>query len=210
MDYLTDTQVANALRQFGNYRTRRVFGEAERDYDAVCWLAMGMRESLLQNIEGGAVWDGTRWVRATRPEDMDVGPFQISRRWQRDALLKMKPAVRAGTWSPYFDDHTAYDGGFCPRFEESVIFMRREFYSYRSYADSKGVAVSRRFNFCICAHNAGAGSALRAWAQGGTLADFDSVTAGGDYVSWVRKTMIQVEDWCLSHPNWTAPIEAQT
>jgi len=206
MDYATDKQIGDVLKKFGTYRIGRTIYEAPQPYDAYAWLALGCRETWLQNIEGGARLVNGEWVKETDPTRMDVGVFQISRIHQADALKKMKPAVKAGTWSPYFDDKSAYDGGFCPRFEESVVFMGKEFQLYRDYAKAHGVPSTRTFNFAICAHNAGAGGAMAGWRDGGTLADFDRHTSGGDYVSWVRHTMIQVEDWLEAHPNWLNPI----
>lgn len=205
MRTLTDDQVADALKKFGTYRVRRTQSVAERAYDAYCWLAIGLHETGLRNIEGGAVWSATenRWVAATNAEDMDVGCFQISRKWQ-PLLLEKMVAVKSGTWSPYVLDKTPNDLGYVPQFEGSVQFLRNEFYSYRSYALARGVPTTRTFNFCICAHNAGAGGAMTAWRNGGTLENFDAVTAGGDYVSSVRELMTQVAAWLAAHPNWVA------
>lgn len=201
---LTDAQVALALRSFGVYRVKRTqtvcrsYGSALISASVV--MALGLRETGLRNIEGGAKWDpvSNRWVAQDDPHQMDVGCFQISRKFHGAELDRM-PGVRVGTWSPSVHGATAYDKGYAPRFEQSVQYVVAAMHEDLQYAVDHGIpADGSRLQFAVAAHNAGQGGAMSGYHDG----DIDKFTALGDYSAWVLATAKQVTAWLKTHPGW--------
>ena len=199
---LSFMQVGTFIRGFGYYRTtrtQRVAREGEPDGIAgVHWIALGLRETHLKNINGGAVWDEARdiWVPAP-PEHRDAGVFQISRDWH-PADLKRMPGVKEGTWGPVVEGVTAFTPGYCPRFEESLQYLKLEFGEALAFAEDEGVEPEDRARFAIAAHNAGKWGALNGYAQD----NVDKYTALGNYSAWVLRHVTLVRKWLYDHPNW--------
>lgn len=201
-DY-TDTQVADALKQLGRYRVMRVqvvAGEGDPDgISGATLLALGLRETGLHNIEGGAKLEDGLWVPETDPARKDVGVFQISRRYHADALALM-PGVQAGTWAPVIERRTAAHGGYCPRFENSLRYTLSEIHEAQAYAEDHGVKAADLARFAVAAHNAGTAGALNGYRAG----DVDKQTTGGDYSTWVLRHRTLINQWLGAHPNWRA------
>lgn len=199
---LTDAQVGQFLGELGNYRVKRA-QEAALDgpsdgISGALLLAIGLKETHLKNIEGGAKKDAAgNWVAQDDPTKMDVGWLQISRIYHPLNLSAM-PGVKAGTWSPPISGRTANDGGFAPRFEDSLQFTIAELRDAQDYGRAHGVADADLVRFAVAAHNAGLGGALSGYRAG----NVDKNTALGDYSEWILATRTQVNHWLSDHPNW--------
>lgn len=200
----TDAQIAEALKRLGNYRVRRaqtvaLMGEPDGIAGSHL-LALGLRETGLRNVEGGAKLVGGKWV-ALNPKDpdeaklMDVGWTQISRRYHPEALRRM-PAVKSGTWTPLRPGTTPLDGGCVPRFEDALQFTIRAMQSNASYAEGRGYREPVRFS--IAAHNGGRGGAQTGYSRG----DVDRFTTGGDYSEWVLDAKSRIDRWLRAHSGW--------
>lgn len=203
MSDFTQEQVGKACANLGRYRVQRaqiVAKEGVPDgISGATVLALGLRETHLTNIEGGAKLVDGKWVAETDPNRMDVGVFQISRLWHKPTLAQM-PGVKAKTWGPVVDGKTAADGGHCPRYEESLRYTIESMQEAIAYAGDKGVTEAEQVRFAIAAHNAGQGGALRGYREG----NVDKYTTGGDYSAWVIRHRTLVNRWLAQHPNWKA------
>lgn len=202
MQQFSDQQIGFAIKQLGNYRCRRAQtvaaqGPPDGIY-GITIIALGLRETGGRNINGGAVWDPHlgKWVKA-EPIHQDGGVFQISRD-HHPADLKRMPGVREGTWAPVEEDHSAFDPGFCPRFEDSLQFTIREMHEALEFAEDHNVPKEDRARFAVAAHNAGKGGAISGYREG----DLDRYTAQGDYSAWVEAHAKKVKRWLDKHPGW--------
>lgn len=196
MAHLSQDQVDNYLKSLGNWRVERtqIVGGRLGVYE----LALALRETHAKNIDGGAVWDAdkNRWVFAP----LDSGIFQISREHNSDALRTMVPCVKSGTWSPYINDHTPAEAGYCPRFEEALQFTTRNMNDAIAMAvDYDLPSDGTRTRFGVAAHNAGRGGALKGWRES---KDVDKYTTYGDYSAWVFHTAAQVRKFFVTYPHW--------
>jgi hypothetical protein len=204
--HLTYDQVGSCLRRAGYYRVTRaqiVGGEGRPDLiSGITCLALGLRETLLQNINGGAVKDPAtgEWVEAP-PEEQDGGCFQISR-VHHPVDLKRMPGVAEGTWGPVIEGKTAFDPGYCPRYEEALRFTVMEMQEAIAYAEDSRVNEDVWLRFGIAAHNAGKGGALRGYREG----DIDRYTAKGDYSEWVLAHAKLIRRWLNENPKWKVKI----
>lgn len=200
----SQAEVGAALATAGHYRVIRaqqLAGVGPPDgISGALLLSLGLRETWLHNIQGGAKLDVTgRWV-PLGPEDadlMDVGALQISRRWHADTLAKL-PGVKSGTWGPVIPGRSPAEYGYVPRWTESIEFTLREFHESIAYAADHGVPPEDRVRFAVAAHNAGLGGALNGWRAG----NVDRNTAHGDYSAWVLQARTAVNAWLHQHPNW--------
>lgn len=195
-----------ALKRLGAYRVKRaqeVANEGVTDgIDGGHVLALGLRETWGRNVEGGAKLIDGRWVPEDDPKRMDVGMFQISRRYHPDAL-KLMPGVKVGTWGPVVEGKSANVGGFVPQFTTGLRFTIEEMRDAIAFAEDHGVpdGGGAQVRFAIAAHNAGVGGALNGFKAG----DVDKFTAGGDYSAWVLAAKKLVTAWLKAHPNWKIP-----
>lgn len=199
----TSAQVQTALHNAGHYRVvqaQRVAGEGDPDgISGALLLALGIRETGLRNIQGGAKQVGSRWV-ALDEEDahlMDVGALQISRRYHPDTLRRL-PAVKAGTWGPVVAGKSPMDYGFVPQWTTALRFTIDEMREAIAFAHDHGIKGAAAVRFAVAAHNAGVGGALDGHRRG----DVDRNTAHGDYSKWVLETRTAVNAWLGKHPNW--------
>lgn len=199
MKALTATQVDSAIKRFGYYRTRRTQQVAAMGppdgISGALLLALGLRETLLQNINGGARFDPElqKWVATTE----DHGVFQISTR-HHQRVLAMMPAVEVDTWGPVVPGFSAYDEGYCPRFEDSLQFTLRYMHDAQEQGSDAGIDPDDLGRFAVVAHNAGVSGALRGFREGNP----DKYTAGGDYSTWIMAHRTKVNTWLRGHPKW--------
>lgn len=196
-ELLTNDEVHAAIKTFGIYRTRRIHAVLG-PHLAELALTIGLRETGLRNIEGGAIIQDGKWIFAP----LDVGWCQISRTYNKDALLKM-PGVKAGTWSPVVAGKTAADTGYCPRFEEATQFVKTEFHENRAWCMDNGVKGVDRDRITCAAHNCGLGNAIDGWKKG----NIDLHTAHGDYSAWCVAMLPAVTQFFTEHPGWADPTQ---
>jgi len=199
----TVSQIDVALRRLTQprvHRTQELSIEFGRDkLPGSLVLSLGLRETWLRNILGGAKQVGGRWVGLDPETDwaeMDAGALQISKRYHKDALLEMEGAL-SGTWA-LIEGANAYDKGFVPTFRDAVPFVLQEMADSLDFARAQEVPESMRQRFAVAAHNAGRGGALSGFRAG----DIDRNTAGGDYSSWVLDANGKVQHWLEAHLNW--------
>lgn len=198
---MTAQQVGDALARLGNYRVvaaQVAAGEGPPDgIGGHHLLALGLRETGLRNIEGGAKWDGSKWVAQDDPTLMDVGCFQISRH-HHSAWCEAQPGCPVGSWSAV-TDRSAYDRGYVPRFTPALSFTLSRMKDARQLAATTlGLGEQASVRFAIAAHNAGTGGATKGQREG----NVDRYTAGGDYSAWVLEHAKLVKAWLEAHPNW--------
>lgn len=198
----TQTQVNDALTRLGHYRVVRAqeVVDTEAKHDGLRGshlLALGLRETWGRNIEGGAkkAPDG-RWVAETDPTRMDVGFLQISRRYHSETLKTM-PGVKVGTWDPVVTGKSANDGGYVPRFTDSLRWVVPELDNMMDYGYRHGVPGAQLLRFAVAAHNAGVGGALDGFRAG----NVDKYTAGADYSSWVLRA-VPLVDHFITTKGW--------
>jgi len=158
-------------------------------------LALGMRETRLKNVNGGARWDSSSgtWVQTKD----DKGIFQISGVHHGPELRRML-AVDEGTWSPVVPEATALDDNYCPRFEESLQFTLMLMHENQAYAIDNGISEDELGRFAIIAHNAGLGGALRGYREG----EPDRYTAFKDYSAWVLRHRTIINKWLNDNLKW--------
>lgn len=192
---LTYAEVGHSLAVFGNYRvlrTQQLCSQNGYFPHASTAMSLGLRESGLKNICGGAVMKEGVWVRSFT----DRGWAQISDTVAA-AWLKTVPGCPEGQWSPK-TGHNALEQHFCPRFTDALEYTIREFNSHRKEAKKAGVKDADIERFCVAAHNAGFAGALYGYEAG----NVDKNTAHGDYSAWVLQYANDVHKWVLEHPGW--------
>lgn len=197
----TPTQVGSALANIGNYRVRRaqvVALEGEPDgISGSLLLALGLRETYLKNIEGGAKFVDGKWVKQDDPSLMDVGVFQINRHYHQFQLESM-PGVASGSWGPIVPGKTAGVAGYVPRYEDSLKFTLNEFHDAIPFGIDNGVKSGDLVRFAVAAHNAGPTGALRGYKAG----DVDKYTTLGDYSAFVLRHRTLINEWIGKHKAW--------
>lgn len=194
-DFSADA-VARAIVEFGNYRTRRcqyvaLQGQPDGIF-GITLMALGLRESALRNINGGAELVNGKWV-ATKT---DKGVFQIASLYHAYSLARM-PAVQEGTWAPVVAPGVTGDD-LCPRFEDSIQFTLRQMHEAQAFGADHDVPVRELPRFAVAAHNAGVGGALKGYREG----NVDKYTAHGDYSAWVERHARKIQAWLVAHPGW--------
>lgn len=192
----TNAEVGHSLAVFGNYRVLRcqqLCERAENFPHPSTLMALGLRETGLANIDGGAVkGPNGEWVRSFT----DRGCFQIAESEAED-WLKSVPGCPEGQWSPK-TGHNALEAHYAPRFTDAAEYTIREFHEHRTQALKAGVSAIDIERFCIAAHNAGFSGALAGYRNG----NVDENTALGDYSKWVQKYAGVIHNWVVAHPHW--------
>lgn len=163
-------------------------------------LALGLRETWLRNILGGAKLVDGVWVPEDDPAKQDAGFLQISKKWHPDVLRRME-AVASGTWQPVIEGANAFAPGMVPTFRAAVPYVLAELASSLDFARLHVIPDRDRQRFAIAAHNCGKGGALEGYRHG----DVDMLTSGGDYSAWVLDAAPKVEQFVVTHPNWLLP-----
>lgn len=191
----TVIEVGHSLAVFGNYRVLRSQQLAEDTFlHPSILMALGLRETGLTNICGGAKLVNGVWVQAFT----DRGCFQISDQVPANAKwLASVPGCNNGSWSPQAG-FTAFSTLHCPRFSDAVVYVLKEFEENKSQAALAGVRANDLVRFCVAAHNAGFEGALEGYRAG----NVDQNTAHGDYSAWVLKYATIIHNWVVEHPNW--------
>lgn len=188
---LPDEAVYQALHRFGNYKVeaaQRVALEGPADeISGFLLLALGLRESHLQNINNAA---GT-----------DRGCFQISDKYH-SAWLKGQPGCPVGTglasWRAV-PGKTALDRGYCPRYTPALLFALDYLQAKRVRAKALGIPRDDRLEFAIASYNGGEGGALSGWREG----NVDKYTTGRDYSAWVLAHRTVIHRVLKARmPNW--------
>lgn len=201
MANLTDSQIGDRLTQLGHYRVMRTQEVANQGLpDGISGsliLALGLRETGLTNVEGGAELVNGVWVPQSDPNKKDVGVFQISRLYHK-ASLALMPGVKIGTWTPVVNGKSAANGGYCPRFEDSLQYVVKSMHEAQAYGGDHDVKEADLPRFAVAAHNGGMGGAL----QGYRVGNVDKYTTGGDYSAWCLYHKTGINHWLAEHPNW--------
>ncbi len=186
----TDEQVGTALARLGHYRVSMAVAAADEGpvlaIDGCIALALGLRESVLQNVNNQA--------------DTDHGCFQISELYHAP-FLEREPGCRVGTWKA-LDGERAIDRGMAPRYTPALLYALDMLRYNHRWAANHQVPVNKRLGFAIAAYNAGIGGAWAGWRES---KDPDARTTGGDYSAWVLRAAEQVCRWLADHPNWRIP-----
>lgn len=181
----TQAQVDACLARLGRYRVlaaQQIALEGEPDeFSGALLLALGLRESALQNINNAA--------------ETDHGCFQVTELFHADWLAS-EPGCPAGTWTAAVG-HVAIEDGYCPRFTPACVYALDLLQFNASYAKAK-VAGADPLRFAIAAYNAGIGGALRGHREG----DVDKYTTGGDYSAWVLRHRTKVNHFFGQHAKW--------
>lgn len=180
--------VDGALKRLGRYRVmaaQEIAAEGAPDeFSGATLLALGLRESGLQNINN--------------PAETDHGCFQVSELFHAEWLTQ-QPGCPAGTWT-ISPGHSALEDGYCPRFTPACLYALRLLKMGADYARAK-VGIdnqSVRLAFALASYNAGIGGALRGYREG----DVDKFTTGGDYSAWVIVHRTKVNHFLSAHEGW--------
>lgn len=193
----TPHEIGHALARFGNYR---VLATQEHCYPykpipASVMLGIGYRETELQNICGGATWDGSKWVKSYT----DRGWLQISDTIPRERdWLSTQEGCAEGSWVPSVPAVNALTEHHCPRFTFALLFVKETLEADIHFAASHGVPADEQLRFAIAAHNAGPTGALNGWQAG----DVDKHTAHADYSAYVLALRPLIHDWIVANPKW--------
>lgn len=183
---LSEATVDQALSRLGHYRvTAAQYAALEGppdDISGALLLSLGLRESLLQNINNKA--------------QTDKGTFQITEMYHAP-FLRAEPGCPEGTWTAVAG-HSAYEDGYCPRFTPALHYALNMLQIHRRYAVSKGITGELALRYAIAAYNAGGGGAWEGYKAG----NIDLKTTGGDYSAWVIEHRKMVIRWLNAHPNW--------
>lgn len=202
MELPTAEEIGHALAVLGNWRVIHV-QEVLYPYTKIpasALLGIGFRETGLQNICGGATWDGTKWVAAKT----DRGWLQISdelvenREW-----LNTVPGCREGSWVPDVSGTgvpapTALAPGHCPRYSDALSYVHRMLLDDMATAIDNEIPPNEALRFAIAAHNAGTTGALEGYRAG----NVDAHTAHGNYSAYVLALQPAIHNWIVAHPNW--------
>lgn len=184
-DY-TEDQVGRVLKRLGHYRVvaaQEAANEGPSDgISGALLLALGLRESGLQNINNAA--------------ETDHGCFQISELFHLDWLSK-QPGCEAGTWVAV-SGHNAADTGYCPRYTPALTYALGMLKDAVAFGRSKGVKEADLVRFAVASYNGGLGGALSGYKAG----DVDKYTTGGDYSAWTLRNRLPVQHWLDHNPTW--------
>ena len=183
---LPDKIIDQALRNLGNYRVlaaQHIAAEGPSDeFSGALLLSLGLRESLLQNINN--------------PAGTDRGWAQITDLWHKDWLAS-EPGCPQGSWRAV-EGKTALDEGYCPRFTPAALYAVQMLRDAAATARKEKVPSEKVVHFSVAAYNAGQSGAMRGYREN----NIDKYTTGGDYSEWVITHRRYVLKWLREHPNW--------
>lgn len=199
MSDITPAQLDAALVQFGRYFVWKVQSDVHAVFPGGWFppsvmLALGLRETNLQNICGGAQLINGQWV----PTKTDRGWLQITDTEPTNAVwLKSQLGCPDGKWDPV-QGHNALEPLHVPTMSGALAYTLREMVTHRALAYAAGVTGPACLQFIVAAHNAGFNGALRGYREG----NVDANTTLGDYSWWVMHYAPQIATWISAHPGW--------
>ncbi len=192
----TPAEVGQALKEFSNYRCLRsqqlVHDMPHAPLPASVMMGLGLRESGLKNICGGAIFVEGKWVQSFS----DRGCFQISDKIDRDWLASV-PGCSNGNWLPQ-EGFSALEPMHCPRFTDAAKRVLYVAQLNHNQGLKAGVDDSEIVRFTVACHNAGFHGALEGWKAG----NVDLHTTHQDYSAWVMRQSYVIHKWIMDHPNW--------
>lgn len=205
---ITESQLTTVIENFGQeavhkaqLETKAVFPGGWMPPSVI--LALGLRETGLQNIRGGAVMINGHWV----PSYTDVGWLQINSLIStNEDWLRGRPGCPDGSWRPdmigwhLFRRVTAFTDMHNPTFTAALQYTLAQMAQERAEAYAAKVAPADVMRFVIAAHNAGFGGALRGYCCG----DVDRYSTMGDYSEWVLHYAPMIAAWIEARPSWQA------
>jgi hypothetical protein len=163
-------------------------------------MALGLRETGLRNIRGGAKLVDGVW----EPTDTDEGWLQITNTLEPNRVwLKTVPGCPNGSWRPDmtgWDAHTvtALTANHNPTLSAALGYTLRQIITQRGQAYANRVKAPDALRFVIAAHNAGFSGALDGYEAG----NVDLHTTLGDYSADVLANAPVIAAWLAAHPSW--------
>ena len=197
---ITFAELNTVIERFGQYAVLACQRETHAVFPGGWFppsvlMALGLRETNLQNICGGATLEGDHWVQAYT----DRGVFQITDTQVTNAAwLRTVPGCPNGSWVPEHG-HTALESMHCPTLSAAIGYTLKEMTLNRRLAYGAGVAPEHALQFIVAAHNGGFTGALNGYKEG----NVDANTTLGDYSWWVLHYAPQIAAWIAAHPTWT-------
>lgn len=168
-------------------------------------MALGLRETGLQNICGGAALVDGKW----EPVYTDRGWLQITDTIDANAKwLESIPGCPNGqgdrsNWEP---DMRGFRAGktnaltpmHSPTLSAALTYTLRQIAVEREQAYQTNVEHPDVLRFVIAAHNAGFHGALAGYEAG----NVDAHTTLGNYSAWVLANAPAIAEWIRARPNW--------
>lgn len=199
VDVVTESQLTPIFERFGQEACKKAQSETLAIFPGKWFppsvlLALGLRETSLQNIEGGAELVNGVWV----PTKTDKGWLQISSLIVPNAKwLATELGCPDGSWYPARPHHTALEDGYCPTFSAATKYTLAQIVANRGQA-ANVVKPADTLRFVIAAHNAGFAGALAGYKRG----NVDLNTTHGNYSAYVLASAPVIDDWIAGRPNW--------
>ena len=205
-DVITPSELNDIIERFGQEATLKAQSETRAVFPGGWFppsviMALGLRESLLQNIRGGAKKVNGVW----EPSDTDEGWLQVTNTVSTNAAwLKTVPGCPNGSWDP---DIPGFNAGKVnaltpahnPTFSAALQYTLKQVVAERAQAYAAGVKPADALRFVCAAHNAGFQGALTGYKAG----NVDLHTTHGDYSQWVLSYAPQIAAWIAAKPAWT-------
>jgi hypothetical protein len=204
-DVLTPAELTFIFERFGQEATlttqREVIAAWPGDwFKPEHAFALGCRETGLQNIRGGAVFENGAW----KPSDTDEGVFQVTNTVSSNARwLRSVPGCPNGTFEPDMEGWNAgkvnaLTPGHNPTLSAGLQFTIGEIKANRAQAGPAKIKPPDVLRFVIAAHNAGFEGALEGYESG----DVDRYTTLGNYSWWVLLNAPPIAAWIAAKPDW--------
>ena len=168
------------LLRFKRWRVERVLSlAAEGGPDMIhgtLLLAMGSRETNLQNIVGGGYFDDAgRW----HTTGVDRGLYQVNAGYH-ERWLRSVPGCLSGSYAEVYstNDGGAFPEGRVPGLtastKKAIAILRWNI----TYARKQGIPEFDLVRVAVAGWNSGVGTSIKAYKEKG---DPDKYTTGGDY-----------------------------
>jgi hypothetical protein len=209
-DVITPAELTDIMEGFGNEACLLVQKETHAAWPGG-WvppsivMSLGLRETNLTNIAGGATLVNGQWQRAYT----DRGVFQITDTFAPSAKwLASVPGCPNGpndvsNWVP---DMAGFRAGktnaltakHSPTLSAGLGYSVKSMKADRAQAYTAGVKPNDALQFVVAAHNAGFEGALKGYQEG----NVDAYTTLGDYSWWVLHNAPMIAAWIIAHPKW--------
>jgi len=188
--------IPDELHQLGNYRIGQALDIAGAPDDAITGavlLAIGSRESSMENIVGGGYFDkGGKW----HTTGVDRGFFQLNIEAHHNFLASSVGCL-SGSWTPV-KGHTAAEVGYVPQFTTACQYVKWLRSTSLVFAKQNKVKAADRLMFSVCAHNLGDHGALAAYQHGG-VDGLNAATMHGNYGVDVLARLETIDAWLKAH-----------